>query len=425
MTNASIRQRNNRPFYGYYLVAVTFVFLTLFNGCAVSVFSLFVRPLEESLGWGRGQVMAGFMFFYLLVGFASPVVGRFVDRYGARPVIPVGAVAYAIGLLLLSQTSDLWLFYLGYALVGTGGAAIGPVPCSAVVSNWFKRKRGMALGLMAAGIGAGGVVMAPFVGFVLSRFDWRAAYLSMAILVVAVVVPLALLVIRTRPDEMGLYPDGDSAPPERTDEKTGAGSETGFKLSQALRTPAFWLIAVAISFSNFANMSVFQASSSFLGDAGFPIATAATALGLLGFGSATGKILFGWMCDRIPANRVCAIGIALQLAGTLLLMSVRTGSPQMFIWGYALISGLGVGAWLPTLSMMSGMNFGLLFYGTVFGTLNLLNSTGTATGPLFSGMVYDLSGSYMGAFITCAILMAIAIPAALMVRKPSFPSAKS
>ena len=423
MTSESIRQRKGRLFYGYYLIAVTFVFLVLFNGCAVSVFSLFVQPLEVSLGWGRGQVMAGFTFFYLLVGFASPVVGRFVDRYGARPVMPIGAATMGLGLLLLSRTSDLWLFYLGYAIVGTGAAALGPVPCSAVISNWFKRKRGIALGLMAAGIGAGGVVMAPFVGFMLTRFDWRTAYLSMAILVVAVVIPLALGIIRTKPSEMGLHPDGDSAPtliPENAAKK--AEEETGFTLKQALRTPAFWLIAVAISFSNFANMSVFQASASFLGDAGFSIATAATALGLVGFGSATGKILFGWMCDRIPANRVCAIGIALQLAGTLLLMSVRTGSPQEFIWGYALISGLGVGAWLPTLSMMSSTNFGLLFYGTVFGTLNLLNSTGTATGPLFSGMAYDMTGSYMGAFITCAILMVIAIPAALAVRKSSLPS---
>jgi MFS family permease len=422
MTSESRPRRKGRIFYGYYLVAVTFLFLVLFNGCAVSVFSLFVHPLEESLGWGRGQVMAGFTFFYLLVGFASPVVGRFVDRYGARPVMPIGAAMYGIGLLLLSRSNDLWVFYLGYAIVGAGGAALGPVPCSAVISNWFKRKRGMALGFMAAGIGAGGVVMAPFVGLMLSRFDWRTAYLSMAVLVVVVVVPLALGLIRTRPSEMGVYPDGDSAPPSTLETAALKGEAKGFTLKQALRTPTFWLIAVAISFSNFANMSVFQASASFLGDAGFSIATAATALGLVGFGSATGKILFGWMCDRVPANRVCAIGITLQLMGTLLLMSVRTDSPQEFIWGYALISGLGVGAWLPTLSMMSSTSFGLLFYGTVFGTLNLLNSTGTATGPLFSGTAYDMSGSYMGAFTTCAILMAIAIPAALLARKPSLPT---
>ncbi len=411
-----------RIFYGYYLVAVTFLFLTLFNGCAVSVFSLFVRPLEDSLGWGRSQVMAGFTFFYLLVGFASPVVGRLVDRYGARPVMPIGAVTMGLGLLLLSRASDLWMFYLGYIVVGTGAAGMGPVPCSAVIANWFKRKRGMALGLMAAGIGAGGVVMAPFVGFILAQFDWRMAYLSMAVLVVAIVVPLSLGVIRTRPAEMGLNPDGVSGPAARPEEAGRKKQEaTGLSLRQSTRTSAFWMIAVAISFSNFANMSVFQASSSYLGDAGFPIATAATAVGLVGFGSAAGKILFGWMCDRIAANRVCAIGIALQLAGTLFLMAVSEGSSTILVWCYALLLGFGVGAWLPTLSMMSSINFGLLFYGTVFGSLNLLNSTGTATGPLFSGLAYDLTGSYMSAFTTCAVLMAIAIPAALMVRKPSLP----
>lgn len=414
--------RRPRIFYGYYLVAITFVFLTLFNGSAVSVFSLFVRPLEDSLGWGRGQVMAGFTFFYLLLGFASPVVGRFVDRYGARLVMPIGALTMGLGLLLLSRTSDLWLFYVGYAVMGMGGAALGPVPCSAVVSNWFRRKRGTALGLMAAGIGAGGVVMAPFVAFMLARFDWRTAYLSMAVLLTAVVLPLSLGFIRTRPAEMGLSPDGDSAPAVLPEKGAMMNEETGFTLRQSVRTSAFWLIAVAFSFSNFANMSVFQASSSFLGDAGFSIATAATSLGLVGLGSATGKILFGWMCDKIAPKRVCAIGIALQLAGTLLLISVQEGSSPVLVWGYAILLGLGVGAWLPTLSMISSMNFGLVFYGTVFGSLNLLNSTGTATGPLFSGLAYDMTGSYMSAFITCAILMAIAIPAALMVRKPSRPS---
>jgi sugar phosphate permease len=415
-----------RIFYGYYLVAVTFVFLTLFNGSAVSVFSLFVRPLEDSQGWGRGEVMAGFTFFYLLLGFTSPVVGRFVDRYGARPVIPIGAVTMGLAFLLLSHASELWMFYLGYVIAGIGAAGMGPVPCSAVISNWFRRRRGMTLGLMAAGIGAGGVVMAPFVSFMLARFDWRTAYLSMAILIVAVVVPLSLRLIRTRPAEMGLNPDGDRAPAVRLEETAKKNVEVaGLTLRQAARTSAFWLIAVAFSFSNFANMSVFQASSSYLADAGFSIATAATSLGLVGFGSATGKILFGWLCDRMPANRVCAIGIALQLAGTILLISVHEGSSTLLVWGYALLLGFGVGAWLPTLSMLSSINFGLLFYGTVFGSLNLMNSTGTATGPLFSGLAFDMTGSYMGAFVACAVLMVIAIPAALMARKPSRPSRSS
>ncbi|MBN1856810.1 MAG: MFS transporter [Dehalococcoidia bacterium] len=423
MTNKTARQPKRRVFYGYYLVAVAFLFMVLFSGCGVFAFSLFVRPLDVSLGWGRGQVMAGFTLFYLMVGLASPVVGRFVDRYGARPVMPVGGVLMGLGFVIVSQMDTLYLFYFGYTVVGIGASAMGLVPCSAVISNWFKRKRGTAVGLMAGGIGAGGVVMAPFVGYMLSHFDWRAAYLAMGVLIIAVTVPLSLCVIRTRPSEKGLYPDGDSAPPVGSDDPTGEGGDkSGFTLKQAMKSRAFWLIAVALAFSNFANMSTLQSSAPFLEDIGFPTAVAASAVGVIGLGSGTGKILFGWLCDRIQAHHACAIGIALQLSAVLLLLfTVHADSPTALIWAYALLLGLGIGAWLPTLSMLSSTNFGLLFYGAVFGALNLAQSMGTATGPLFSGLVHDAVGSYMGSFIAAAFLLAVAIPAILMVKKPVRP----
>ena len=413
-----------RPFYGYYLVAVTFIFLVLFSGCGVFAYSLFVRPLEASLGWGRGQVMLGFTLFYLMVGVASPVFGRFVDRYGARPVIPVGAALMGLGFVLVSRVSDLYLFYIGYVIIGIGGAGMGLVPCSAVISNWFKRRRGTALGLMAGGIGAGGVVMAPFMGYMLSHFDWRAGYLSMGILLMAVTIPLSLGVIRTRPAEMGLYPDGGGAPVgEAPDETREGGEKNGFSLRQAARTPTFWFIAVAFMFSNFANMSTIQAAAPFLEDIGYPTATAASAIGAIGLGSGVGKIFFGWLCDRMSAHRAFAIGIVLQLVGIALLLTVRPDSPFVAVWSYALLLGLGVGAWLPTLSMLSSINFGLLYYGVVFGALNLSQSLGTATGPLFSGMMHDATGSYVGAFTTAVVLLAVAIPAILLVKRPKSPVA--
>jgi len=411
-----------RPFYGYYLVAVTFLFMIVFSGSGVFAFSLFVRPLEAALGWGRGQVMAGFTLFYLMVGLASPLVGRYVDRYGARPVIPVGAVMMGLGFALVSRMSELYLFYLGYVIIGTGAAAMGLVPCSAVVSNWFKRKRGTALGLMAAGIGAGGVVMAPFVGYMLSHFDWRAAYLSMGILIVAVTVPLSLLLIRTKPAEMGLYPDGDSGPAGDDVATRRGGDREGFSLQRALRTRTFWLIAIAFAVSNFANMGTLQAAAPFLEDIGYPTATAASALGAIGLGSGVGKVLFGWLCDRMRANRACAIGIAMQLASVLLILSVRPDSPVAAVWFYGLTLGLGVGAWLPTLSMLASSHFGLLYYGAVFGALNLAQSIGTATGPLFSGTMYDVTGSYVAAFTTAAVLLAVALPAILLVKSPESPT---
>ena len=412
-------QRKGRIFYGYYLLAVTFLFLVLFNGSGVFAFSLFVRPLEASLGWGRGQVMAGFTVYYAMVGIASPVVGRFVDRYGARPVIPVGAVMIGLGFVIVSRMSDLYLFYLGYVIIGTGAAAIGPVPCSAVISNWFKRKRGTAVGLMSAGIGAGGVVVAPFIGYMLSHFDWRTAYLSLGVVVMVLTIPLALGVIRTRPSEMGLYPDGDKAPIGDTDDPQRATDERqSFTLRQAQRTPTFWLIAVAFFCYAFASMGALQASVPFLEDIGYPTAIAASALGALGFGSAVGKILFGWLCDRMQPNRAFAIGTTVLLAGVLVLLTVRADSPLALIWTYALLLGLGAGAWLPTLSMLASTTFGLRFYGAVFGALNLCLSFGTASGPLFSGMMHDATDSYHTTFTIFAVLLAVAIPVILLVKHP-------
>ncbi len=426
MNSQTANQRKGRFFYGYHLVGVAFLLMVLFSGCGVFAFSLFVKPLEASLGWGRGQVMAGFTLFYLMVGFASPVVGRFVDRHGARPVIAIGALMMSLGFVIVSRMSDLYLFYLGYVIVGIGASAMGLVPCSALMSNWFKRKRGTALGLMGAGIGAGGVVMAPFIGYMLARFDWRAAYVSMAILILAVAIPLALGVVRTRPSDMGLYPDGDRAPAgDPGDATLGGGEKEGFTLQQALRTRAFWLMAVAFAFSNFANMGTIQNSAPFLADIGYPTATGASALGAIAFGSGTGKLFFGWLCDKMRASHVCAIGIALQLSGVLLLLTVRADSPLAVIWIYALLLGLGVGAWLPSLSMLGSTNFGLLFYGAVFGALNMAQSMGTSTGPLFSGLVHDVTGSYVGAFTTAAVLLAIAIPTVLLVKKPVLPTRDS
>ena len=423
MTNSLEGNRKSRIFYGYHLLAVTFLFLVLFNGAGVFAFSLFVRPLEASLGWGRGEVMAGFTVFYATLGFASPVVGRFVDRYGARPVIPVGALMMGLGFVIVSWMSDLYIFYLGYVIIGVGGAAMGPVPCSAIISNWFKRKRGIALGLMSAGIGAGGVAVAPFIGYMLSHYDWRMAYLSLGVLIMALTIPLALLLIRTKPSEMGLYPDGEKGPDGYTQDAAGRDGEVkSSTLRQALRTRTFWLIAIAFTCFAFGSMGALQASVPFLEDIGYPTATAALALGAIGFGSAVGKILFGWLCDRMPPNHAFVIGAAFLLAGVLVLLTVHASSPLALIWAYALLLGLGAGAWLPTLSMLASTRFGLLHYGAVFGALNLCLSLGTASGPLFAGLMHDATDSYLAAFTIFAGLLAIAISTILLVKKPVLPT---
>jgi len=407
------------PFYGYYLVAATFVFMLLCIGCGSYAFSLFVRPLEAAFGWGRGQVMLGFTTFFVVMGITSPIVGRLVDRYGARTVIPVGAVVMGAGFVVVSQMSQLYLFYLGYMLIGAGASGIGQVPSSAIISNWFKRRRGMAIGFMSAGIGAGGFVMAPIVGYVITAFGWRAAYLTMALIIWAVTIPLAIWVVRTKPSEMGLYPDGVSAPLEDTARTSGRIDVPSFTLKQAMATPTFWLIAVSFLLGCFSNMGLTQAPVPFFEDTGYSTQVAAAALGAMGIASAVGKVFFGWLCDRMQPKYAWAIGQTLQAGAALVLLNITPGSSTLLVWLWAALLGFGVGAWLPTLSMLGSTNFGLLAYGAIFGALNLAQSAGAATGPYFAGLVYDATGTYHWVFVTFALLYVAAIPAVLLTKRPS------
>ncbi len=415
-----------RVFYGYWLVAVTFVFMLLSYGCGSFVFSLFVRPIEAALGWGRGHVTVGFTIFFIVQGLVAPLVGRIVDRHGPRRIIPGGALMMGLGFLLASQAFDLWVYYAAYVVIGAGSAGMGAVPASAVVSNWFRRRRGMVLGIMSAGMGVGGLVMAPVVAHLIQNFGWRTSYVAMAGMTWVISIPLALIFIRTRPADMGLHPDGD------VDDTAGSrmsasGTAEGWSLSlrQASRTAALYLIGLSFFFSGFSNTGALHAPVPFLEDIGFPTATAAAALGTVGLGSAAGKIFFGWLCDRIPPTRASALGLALQLGGVLVLLFVRGDSPLALIWAYALLLGFGIGSWLPTMSMLVSTTFGLACYGSIFGLISFLESAGTSVGPLFAGIVFDEIGTYYPAFVTFAVLYVIAIPAILLVKRPARAASSS
>ena len=231
-------------------------------------------------------------------------------------------------------------------------------------------------------------------------------------------IPLALLVVRTKPSEKGLYPDGAARPPEVVPGTAGALEAPSFTLKQATHTPAFWLIVLSFLFGCFSSMGLTQAPVPFFEDIGYPTQTAAAALGVMGVGSAIGKVVFGWLCDRMQPKYAWAIGQTLQLGSAIVLLSISADSSSALIWAWAVLLGLGVGAWLPTLSMLGSTNFGLLAYGAIFGALNLAQSTGTATGPFFAGLMYDATGTYHWVFVTFALMYAVGIPAILLVKRP-------
>ncbi len=408
-----------RVFYGYWIAIVAFLCLFIQSGCVFFAYSLFVRPLQADMGWNRGEIMAGFTIMYLIIAASSPFIGRVVDRYGAKQVISAGALIAGLGFVVLTQINNLWQFYFGYVIVGIGITGMGQVSTSAVVSNWFRKKRGLAIGIMSMGVGGGGFAIAPLVGgYLIPDFGWRVSYMALAIITWVFVIPLALLVIKAKPADMGLYPDGIEAPNTDATVQTPVYSPSGLTLKMALATPAFWLIAVTFFSSTFSHVGIIQSQAPHLEDIGFPAATAAAALGTVGLCSAIGKFSFGWLCDRILPKYACSIGIGLQIIMVIVLLNITSSSPAAVLWLYAIVFGFGVGSWLPTMSILTSSTFGLASYGAIFGMVSLAQGIGTAIGPLVAGHMYDVMNTYYWAFVIFLILYAIALPAVLIIRRP-------
>ena len=410
--------KKSKVFYGYWILVAAFVCAFVDAGAGYYSFSLFVKPLEADLGWDRGTIMAAWSLRFLAVILSSLFIGKLIDSYGTRRIIPVGALIGGLGFVVLTLASNPWHFYIGWIAIGVGITGSGVIPATTIVSIWFKRRRGTALGIMGVGFGAAGL-MSPFVGgYLIPHFGWRASYFVLALLM-WMLIPLAILVIRSKPADKGLYPDGVEHPEAVAEVEALPSTSEGMTLKKALATSSLWLIGISFLISNTAETGITQTQVPYFEDIGFPAAIAATTLAVVGIWSAIGKIFFGWLCDRILAKYARAIGIGFLLGGAVILTSMRATSPAALMWLYSVIKGFGTGSWLSTMSMLTSTTFGLASYGAIFSVIYILCCVGAGVGPLFAGYIYDITGTYQGAFIIFIILLVVAIPIILVVRRPS------
>ncbi len=417
-----ITKPRSRIFYGYWILLVGFLCEVITHGCIAYGFSLYVIPLTNEFGWSRAAIMAGNLVSSLTLGLTSPLIGRAVYKWGSRWVITWGALVMGIGFALLSTIHTPWQFYASYLIVGIGGTATGVIPTSMVIVNWFKKRRGLAIGILGTGIGVGGFIMPIILGRnVIPNLGWRAGYLVSGIISIAILIPLVLWIIKMKPEDMGLLPDNDTVA-ENKERVIKEAKEYGLNLAQARKTFAFWIIGLGFFVFGIANGNIFQNHVPHLRDIGFQATATASVLSLVGIGSAIGKFSFGWLCDYIRPKYILIIGSALQAASTLILMNVTLGSSQVSLWLYAFLLGLGIGSWLPALSLTTSNTFGLVSYGVIFGVYNLLFQVAGSLGPWIGGRIFDTTGSYDIAFKLGLILFAIVVPCMLLVRRPRNPA---
>jgi MFS family permease len=407
-----------RIFYGYWILAACFLLNLISAGCGPISFSFFVTSLEKSLLWSRTEIMTAFTIFFICTAVSAPFAGRLVHRYGGRTVIALGAAGACIGYVILSQISELWHYYVAYACIGFGVAAMGPVVSTLIISNWFIKRRGMAIGTMSMGAGTAGLAFTPLViVYLLPNIGWSNTYWVFAAITGGLAIPLALLLIRTHPGDMGLLPDGQKTPQTDGAMEVKAHLE-GLTMRAALSTQAFWLLGAAILFIS-THMGVMQNQIPHLEDLGFGAGIVASVMSIVGVMSTLGTFIFGWLCDRIKVKSAALIGVTLIVISIVILITINSDSPPVLLWTYAFILGLGIGGWMPSMSLLTSSNFGLLAYGTIYGAVNTFQNTGAAVAPIFSGYIYDTSGTYLWAFIIICIIIALGVPAVLAIRRPA------
>jgi MFS family permease len=406
-----------RPYYGWVIVAV--VFVTMGVGVnARTAFSLLFPPILAEYGWDQGVTAGAFSFGFLVSAGLSPVLGRLMDRHGPRLVIEAGVLLMGTGLLLATLVRQPWQLYatLG-VLVGGGSVCLGYAGQSLFLPNWFVRRRGLAMSIAFSGVGVGSIVLLPSMQMLIEHAGWRAACVAMGALVLAVLVPLNLL-LRQRPEDIGLLPDGDRAAAAVTAGRPGtnvvdaAWAAIDWTLPRAVRTARFWWLALGYFCALYAWYAVQVHQTKYLVEIGFTSTLAAWALGIVSLAGIPGQIMLGHLSDRIGREWVWTAGscgfaicyvalLAMDQVPSVVLLYLMVIAQGML--GYGITSVFGA---IPA-EIFQGRH-----YGSVFGTLMLSAIGGGAAGPFVTGVLHDATGNYRAGFgigLGVSLMSALAI----------------
>ena len=391
-------------YYGWWIVVASMGALALAGAVYWQGFGLFFLPLAREFSTGRAALASAYSVSQVEGGLLGPVGGYLSDRFGPRRMMVIGVGVTGVGYLLLSRVDTFLGFYLVFVLVVSLGVSVGiRVPTLVVTNNWFVQKRGIALGLMSSGTGLGGVFV-PWLGWLIARLGWRNAAAIVGVVVWCVGLPIAA-VLRRRPEEYGLRPDGRTEPaaerqaaPQQSS-YVRARAEATYNLGQALRTRVFWSLALAFGLRQFAVGAVGVHMVPYLIGAGTAPEVAATILGLAATTSVVGRLGFGWLADRVEKRYVAAVTMGLVGLGSLVLAYVSAWWHIVF---FVLFYAVGWGGGVPLMYAIRGEYFGRRAYGSISGSMDGVQMFGLVGGPVISGFIFDRTGSYFPAFAACA-----------------------
>lgn len=349
----------------------------------------------------------------------APVFGALVDRYGPRWLITIGAFLVGSSMVLIGHVTQPWQFYVLYGFVLAFGInGMGVVVNNTMVTNWFVRKRGLAIAMLGAGTGLGISVLSPISNALIAGFSWRMAFAILGTMVMVVVIPLALLFAKKRPEELGLKPDGEEVAheyPKVNGSTDASGTEVFLTVSEGLRSSNFWFIFAAYTMFSISWYLLTAHQVPHAIGLGIDRTVAAHAFALVGGMSIIGMLLFGLISDRIRDRKhVILVGLLVYTLGYGILLFTKTAS-NLYLSG--IITGIGYGG-VALMPALCGDHFGRLSMGKLFGFVATGGAVGGAIGPVLGGWVFDVTGSYHLAWEIGIVLCFISGISLLMLGQP-------
>jgi MFS transporter, OFA family, oxalate/formate antiporter len=384
------------------------------QGGAVATLSIFVEPMTRDFGWSRVAISGAVSLGGVLAAFSAPVLGRVLDRQGARAVLCWAILLTGVADMTLSLTTSLLMFYALFCIARMNFAGPFDLGIYGAVNIWFVARRSMttAIATLAQMVGLVSLPLIAQAG--MAHGGWRTGWLAIGLAVLAVgFIPTWLLLVRT-PEDIGLVPDR-RVTPHAAATAIAPRPEPLFTRAQALRTPAFWLLSLFTLFAYPVQAGVSLHQAPFLIERGLDPAVAATVVSTFSFGSGVGSLAFGFVPRSVPVRYALALAALLQLAGTLTMLGVHA---PLHAYLAAAMFGTGIGGLLTLLPIAWADYYGRRSFGAVRGLALSGQVLAQAVGPVLSGVLRDRSGSYDLSLETFAILSALAVLAALIARPP-------
>jgi MFS family permease len=418
MTPASVIQRARGVFYGWKLVGVGTFLLTLMSVSVFQGLGTFLVALERQFGWSRTAMSGAFTLARGEGAVLGPLEGVLIDKFGSRRLILIGYTIMGLGFILLSTIQNLWQFYLAFIIITLGSGLGGWLAVISMINNWFNRQRSMAMATTMTGIHFGGFLV-PVLALGVESHGFRWTTLGIGVFMLVMIGPM-VKVIRNRPEDMGLRPDGVTAPIQAA-AKTGAkpkdtqGEEEDFTVRQALRTSAFWILTIVHISSTISIVTLSLHLIPKLTDMGMSLSTAGLVVLAYTATALPSQLIAGAVADKLPKPPVLFGFLSLQASG-IMVLAFTEDIRMAFV--FAILYGIGFGGRIPLLTAIRGEYFGRKAFATIMGLSQMPNNIAMMFAPLFAAYMFDTQGTYMVPFFIFSILNFLGAILVLWVRKP-------